>query len=163
MAQRMIVELTDDLDGGQADETVNFALDGQQYEIDPTWVIVLNAAEPYVRQLFSLAHEFKHIVDHRFVDVIYPDLPRLSSQQRAEIVCDYFAGCLLVPKKWLRTAWTSGMQTEPELAKLFNVSPEATRTRLSQTGLIPRTSRCQGLPGRYHRFPATPLLSEATA
>jgi Zn-dependent peptidase ImmA (M78 family) len=159
----MIVELTDDLDGGQADETVNFALDGQQYEIDPTWVIVLNAAEPYVRQLFSLAHEFKHIVDHRFVDVIYPDLPRLSSQQRAEIVCDYFAGCLLVPKKWLRTAWTSGMQTEPELAKLFNVSPEATRTRLSQTGLIPRTSRCQGLPGRYHRFPATPLLSEATA
>lgn len=107
-----------------------------------TWVIVLNAGEPYVRQRFSLAHEFKHILDHRFVDVIYPDLPRLSSQQRAEVVCDYFAGCLLVPKKWLRQAWTAGIQTEPGLARHFNVSREAIRTRLSQTGLIERTPRC---------------------
>ncbi len=119
-----------------------------------TWVIVLNAGEPYVRQRFSLAHEFKHIVDHRVVSVIYPDLPRLSSQQRAEIICDYFAGCLLVPKKWLREAWTSGMQNEPDLARLFNVSREAIRTRLSQTGLTTQTPRCRGLPGRYQRLGA---------
>ena len=131
-----------------------------------TWVIVLNAGEPYVRQRFSLAHEFKHIVDHRVVSVIYPDLPWLSSQRRAEVVCDYFAGCLLVPKKWLRAAWTSGMQTEPDLARLFNVSREAIRTRLSQTGLVPPTSRCQGLPGRYRRLAgATPtqLILEIAA
>lgn len=132
-----------------------------------TWVIVLNAAEPYVRQRFSLAHEFKHIVDHRFVDVIYPDLPRLSSQQRAEIVCDYFAGCLLVPKKWLRTAWMSGIQTEPELAKLFNVSREAIHTRLSQTGLIERARRCDRntLGGRdpYFRFGDQQLSEQEVA
>ncbi len=34
MASRTIVELVDDLDGGDADETVSFALDGRQYEID---------------------------------------------------------------------------------------------------------------------------------
>jgi len=30
------------------------------------WPIVLKGAEPLVGQHFSLAHEFKHAVDHRF-------------------------------------------------------------------------------------------------
>lgn len=34
MARRTIHMLVDDLDGGEADETVTFALDGIQYEID---------------------------------------------------------------------------------------------------------------------------------
>lgn len=34
MAQRVQVILEDDLDGGSADETVTFALDGVAYEID---------------------------------------------------------------------------------------------------------------------------------
>jgi hypothetical protein len=34
MAQKTIVQLIDDLDQGEADETVNFALDGANYEID---------------------------------------------------------------------------------------------------------------------------------
>lgn len=34
MAQKVQVVLVDDIDGGQADETVSFALDGTHYEID---------------------------------------------------------------------------------------------------------------------------------
>ena len=34
MAQKVQVVLVDDLDGGTADETVSFALDGVSYEID---------------------------------------------------------------------------------------------------------------------------------
>lgn len=34
MAQKVEVTLVDDLDGGSADETVSFAIDGAQYEID---------------------------------------------------------------------------------------------------------------------------------
>jgi hypothetical protein len=34
MAQKVVVSLVDDLDGGRADETVQFALDGKAYEID---------------------------------------------------------------------------------------------------------------------------------
>ncbi|WAB08850.1 Lsr2-like DNA bridging protein [Streptomyces phage Success] len=34
MAQKVEVLLIDDLDGGEADETVTFALDGKTYEID---------------------------------------------------------------------------------------------------------------------------------
>ena len=36
MAQRVIVTLEDDLDGGPADETVRFAFGGAEYEIDLT-------------------------------------------------------------------------------------------------------------------------------
>src|SRR6476620_346678 len=36
MAQKVttVVELTDDIEGGKADQTVRFAFDGHQYEID---------------------------------------------------------------------------------------------------------------------------------
>ena len=34
MAQRVSVELVDDIDGSDASETVSFGLDGAQYEID---------------------------------------------------------------------------------------------------------------------------------
>lgn len=34
MAQRVQIILEDDFDGGEADETVSFALDGTEYEID---------------------------------------------------------------------------------------------------------------------------------
>lgn len=34
MAQRVVVTLFDDIDGGEATETVSFGLDGKSYEID---------------------------------------------------------------------------------------------------------------------------------
>jgi hypothetical protein len=34
VAQKTVVELVDDLDGGEADETVSFALDGVDFHID---------------------------------------------------------------------------------------------------------------------------------
>ncbi|GGG69666.1 Lsr2 family protein [Kocuria dechangensis] len=34
MAQNVVIELEDDLDGGPADETLSFALDERDYEID---------------------------------------------------------------------------------------------------------------------------------
>ena len=34
MAKTVVVKLTDDIDGGDADESIHFALDGKSYEID---------------------------------------------------------------------------------------------------------------------------------
>jgi hypothetical protein len=34
MAKTVIVKLTDDIDGGDADETIHFSLDGKAYEVD---------------------------------------------------------------------------------------------------------------------------------
>jgi hypothetical protein len=49
MARNIVVQLTDDLQGGEADETVNFALDGEFHEID---LNAVNAAE--FRNLMSI-------------------------------------------------------------------------------------------------------------
>ncbi|MGW1179651.1 histone-like nucleoid-structuring protein Lsr2 [Streptomyces drozdowiczii] len=51
MAQRVVVTLSDDIDGGSAAETVTFALDGKSYEIDlnPSNAKKLrNALAPYM-------------------------------------------------------------------------------------------------------------------
>lgn len=52
MAQRVVVTLSDDIDGGEAAETVSFGLDGKSYEIDlnPTNAKKLRMAlEPYIQ------------------------------------------------------------------------------------------------------------------
>jgi len=52
MAQRIVTELTDDTDGKPADETVTFALDGREYEIDLTAknaAALRNAFDVYVK------------------------------------------------------------------------------------------------------------------
>ncbi|RFU85731.1 Lsr2 family protein [Streptomyces triticagri] len=52
MAQKVQVLLVDDLDGGDADETVTFALDGKTYEIDLTTANadkLRGLLEPYVK------------------------------------------------------------------------------------------------------------------
>jgi hypothetical protein len=118
-----------------------------------TWVVIVNGSEPRVRQRFTLAHEFKHIIDHRYIDVAYPSLPTFGHHQRAEAVCDYFAGSLLVPRAWLKKAWCSGIQQLPDLADHFGVSRAAIQTRLLQTGLIDRPERCpQPISGfRFYR------------
>jgi hypothetical protein len=51
MAQRVVVTLSDDLDGGDAEETVVFGLDGKAYEIDLSAVNadkLRNALTPYL-------------------------------------------------------------------------------------------------------------------
>jgi Zn-dependent peptidase ImmA (M78 family) len=88
------------------------------------------------RQRFSLAHEFKHILDHPLVTVLY----NKEDECVAEQACDYFAACLLMPRRWLRQAWTSGIRDANTLARRFGVSPQAVKIRLLQIGLIQPTS-----------------------
>lgn len=106
------------------------------------WLIVLNGAEPQVRQRFSLAHEFKHILDNPFIDVLYPASKSISSAERAEQICDYFAGCLLMPRSGLKKAWAEGAQDLRKLAKRFDVSTRAMQVRLLQVGLMEPPARC---------------------
>lgn len=49
MAQKVQVLLVDDVDGGTADETVTFALDGVSYEIDLTAAHAAELRESFAR------------------------------------------------------------------------------------------------------------------
>ena len=107
------------------------------------WLIVLAGSEPPTRQRFSLAHEFKHALDHPFVDVLYPAGRGRSTGEQAERVCDYFAACLLMPKAWVKRAFCDeGIQDLVQLARRFRVSPMAMEVRLLQIGLIIPRTRC---------------------
>lgn len=110
------------------------------------WMILLNGSEPRVRQRFSLAHEFKHILDHPFIDVLYPDSATMTSAERGEQICDYFAACLLMPRLWIKRAWRKGEQSTRTLANRFDVSQSAMSFRLRQIGLTEAAARCEGSP-----------------
>lgn len=111
--------------------------------INGRWVIVIKSSEPAGRQKLSLAHELKHILDHPFEPTIYSRVP---ADRRAWFVerqvCDYFAGCLLMPRPWLKRAYTTRTQRLDRLAAMFEVTEAAMATRLAQIGLVAPAERC---------------------
>jgi Zn-dependent peptidase ImmA (M78 family) len=106
------------------------------------WLIALNADEHPLRQRFSLMHEFKHVIDHTTKNWLYQDRPFKSAGQQAERVADYFAACLLMPKRVVKRLWFKGPQSIEMLAERLGVSPAAARYRLDQLGLTEQRSRC---------------------
>ncbi|WP_369044674.1 ImmA/IrrE family metallo-endopeptidase [Sinomonas sp. P10A9] len=123
-------------------ELVDAPISGASFWNGNAWIIELNKHENYRRQRFTLAHEYKHIVDHNRADTLYLGTRDATPQQQAEQAADYFAGCLLVPKKLLKRAYYSGIQRTRDLADLFQVSEAAMAVRLRQTGIIEPASRC---------------------
>jgi Zn-dependent peptidase ImmA (M78 family) len=107
------------------------------------WVITLNRTEPLTRRRFSLAHEFKHVLDAPFGDALYPAWRGMSAGDRAEHVADHFAASLLMPKAWVRRLYYDRGITElPRLAARFGVSQTAMRIRLASLGMLEPTVRC---------------------
>lgn len=107
------------------------------------WVITISADEHQSRQRFSLMHEFKHVLDHTTKDFLYQDRPTSSAYEQAERVADYFAACLLMPKRVVKRLWFEGPQSIERMAEKLRVSPAAVRYRLDQLGLTDRPARCE--------------------
>jgi Zn-dependent peptidase ImmA (M78 family) len=103
---------------------------GLSYWNGQTWVIVLNRDDSPARQRYTLAHEYKHIVDHGAAKQLY------RSQWEAERAADYFAACLLMPKPELKRVFCNLTQDLRWLARHFGVSQSALRYRLEQIGLV---------------------------
>ena len=119
------------------------------------WVITLCAEENSLRQRFSLMHEFKHIIDHTTRHIQYRDTAYRSAHEQAERVADYFAACVLMPKRVVKRLWFQPAQNIAALAGTMRVSTAALRYRLDQLGLTERTDRCQWQPGRRQRAAPT--------
>jgi Zn-dependent peptidase ImmA (M78 family) len=107
-------------------------LSGMSSFDDGQWVIGVNKGNPHARRRFTLCHELKHVLDADRDKITYT---ALTAEQR-EAVADYFAACYLMPKLWLRRAWTRGIQDPEALAGLFNVSRPAMEKRLRYLGFV---------------------------
>lgn len=103
------------------------------------YVIVINKNDAHGRRRFTCAHEWKHLLDYTASNVLYRQLGHGDAQQherKIERIADHFAACLLMPRTWIKNAWTGGIQDIPALAGLFMVSEDAMRVRLTYLGLL---------------------------
>jgi len=103
--------------------------------------IVINADEPLVRRRFSAAHELKHCLDDVVVDCTSRHLSKADAHRRAEAICNYFAACLLMPRRWIVRDWAAGIQSLELLRQRYAVSSDAMAIRLTTLRLfepIPR-------------------------
>jgi hypothetical protein len=112
--------------------------------IKPRWRVLINADEPAVRGRFSLLHELKHVLDHGTANYRSFGPDDAESGHRAELIADYFAASVLMPKRFVKRLWGEGVQHPRELAATFGVSDVAMRYRLQQLGLTERYARCRG-------------------
>jgi IrrE N-terminal-like domain len=138
------VEIVTELPRLRVEQVYDLPVSGSAHWDGGSWVLTINAAEYDLRQRFSVMHEFKHVLDHPIRHLIQGDIrAKLSSEQMAEKVADYFAACVLMPKAWVKHAFCNErMQNVEALAKRFQVSPKAMSFRLSQLGLTVPMDRC---------------------
>jgi Zn-dependent peptidase ImmA (M78 family) len=117
------------------DEALDGKASGTSLWNGDLWIITLNPLEPLARQRFSLFHEYKHIIDHRFLVFLYLDETNITAGRKAELVADYFAACVLMPKLLVKRHYCGGVTELKELAELFDVSEQAMEIRLDALGL----------------------------
>jgi predicted transcriptional regulator len=129
------------LPGILVDRRRDWPTSGMSIQAHGHWRIVLKADEPRQRQRFSLAHEFKHVLDDPAIERLYTHLAPSRRSERAERLCNYFAACLLMPRAWIKRDWCAGTQSRRTLARRYYVSNEAMGTRLDELGLRPRSER----------------------
>jgi len=85
--------------------------------------------------------------------VLYREFPAPGCASMIERVCDHFAGCLLMPRAWVESAYARGLHDPLGLAQVFGVSPSAMTVRLRQLGLSHPTPRCATTPSPWPGSP----------
>ncbi len=108
------------------------------------WVMLINDGQASTRKRWTTCHELKHVLDHPFIDYLYPETKTMDSSRRKERAADGFAAALLIPRMWLkRDYFDAGIQDHRTLTKRYGVSGEAMNIRLRELGVIPQPlKRC---------------------
>jgi len=105
--------------------------------------ILLNSANTIERQIFTLAHEYGHLLMHRrFYQTADPS-SGLDKEDSMEIMANEFAANILVPAAGLRdVVWRDigekdlGLQDLVFLKRYFKVSAQVVLRRLRDVGLV---------------------------
>ncbi len=118
---------------------VDLPVSGMAHWHNGRWIVTLNALEPDTRQRFSLAHELFHIVNHTTWCWLHAGDGHFSAHQSGERLADYFAACLLMPKRHVKALAASGHGLT-QLAAAFDVSLRAMEIRLRNLNISTRPS-----------------------
>ncbi len=113
------------------------AYHGGVWFVEEAWVIHLRAEDPPEVKRFTLLHEAFHIACR----TICPAFRRhdLRHKQFNEILADYFAACVLMPKKWVAEYWVR-VHDIAEMGRIFRVPEQVMGIWLGRTGALRDTA-----------------------
>ncbi len=99
-----------------------------------SWIVQLNENDPPALRRFSLFHEAFHILAHCKTT---PKFRKRGAMQGAfnELLANYFAGCLLMPREWVKEKWAQVHDID-EMAEIFDVPKSLMWIRLREFGLL---------------------------
>jgi Zn-dependent peptidase ImmA (M78 family) len=101
---------------------------GASFWSGSSWVIIVDTDQCPGHQRVTVAHEFKHVIDHcpggRYVDDDF-----------AEAIAEFFARCVLMPRPWVKAAIGRGHRRVDDLQRVFGVAPATLIERLDELGL----------------------------
>jgi Zn-dependent peptidase ImmA (M78 family) len=83
---------------------------------------------------FSLFHEAFHVLAHRKATPVFRNREATAGSFN-ELLADYFASCILMPKKWVREKWAEVKDLD-RMAEIFVVPKSTSCIRLKRLGLI---------------------------
>lgn len=108
---------------------------GALWRLNDSWIIQLNENDIPARRRFALFHEVFHILAHRRTNTLVFKKRGDTVGSFNELLADYFAACILLPKEWVREKWSEVGDLD-QTAKIFDVPKQLMWIRLRQMNLI---------------------------
>jgi len=110
------------------------AYHGGVWHLGDKWVIQLRSDDPPAVKRFTLFHEAFHILAHRRATPVFKKRGcKVGSFN--ELLADYFAGCILMPRKWVKKRWVEVKDLD-RMAEIFDVEKSLMWIRLREIGLV---------------------------
>jgi Zn-dependent peptidase ImmA (M78 family) len=144
-----VVELAISLGVDLRYESYEGEVSGMLYRRDDGAVIGVNSMHAPTRQRFTIAHEIGHFLLHKgrplFIDRFVRVNWRNGQSDREEVQANAFAAELLMPRKLVgrevdrvlsKRRTVAAHELAAELARIFDVSPEAMQYRLANLGVL---------------------------
>jgi len=108
---------------------------GAIWRLRDSWVIQLNENDASVRKRFALFHEAFHVLARcRATTLVFRKRGR-NAGSFSEFLADYFARCVLIPRKWVEKKWPETRDLD-QIAKIFDVPKPLMWLRLREMGLL---------------------------
>ena len=110
------------------------AYHGAVWQLEDGWVIHINNEDKPARQRVTLFHEAFHILAHSRATPVFRKRG-IKEGAFNEMLADYFAGCVLMPKGWVKEKWAE-VNDLKQMAENFQVTELSVWIRLKTMGLI---------------------------
>ena len=107
---------------------------GAIWYLNDGWVIQVNANDSPARRRLSIYHEVFHMLAHRKTTPVFRHRG-CEGGSFNEMLADYFACCILMPRKWVKATWGQVWDLG-RMTKIFCVEKPVMWLRLREMGLI---------------------------